>query len=688
MALGKKIIEWNYTDMVKGMSTSDQLADAGFSPTTDGGNLLSTPGIMFNPPSPTDASTNVTGAMIASCEDPTGNYARLYTSSNTSAGGDGRFFSLSTANVITQRGSTDSTHTYVSGKTDMIAFDGEAYITSATDIVRWSSIGSSNTFNTTFFAFNDALSPHPALTFNNFAYYGDGNELLRQASAGATPSIILTLPTSWVIVALGIDPGSGSMLISVIGQINLSDTINSGARIGFYDGFSSQVSRYVQVDDMVTAFAPTEGSLYCSYGQNLGLWNGSGITFKRHVNVGFDYTELLYKQHFTSIGSTLLFIERARIVALGPVRQNGDNIFYPVLTNTIAGVDTDLTHIASIGSNQVSMAYDTNQFFTFSMYSTTAANQEIYSNNYNFDDELWVRRARVIYDAKVSNGVSPGSLVVYNEDGLVTETDDDGLYSLTNDKGVSSAVKDINNINLRLKQMSFGLLLNQKIGPTVEGSVSTGQSHAAVSTLPFSLTVNAGLTDSMAVVLVTSATSSNVSGTINGVAMTAVNFNHDNYWSTMLYYKNPPAGSSAIILSLGGNTDTGYTAFVLQNAGTPTGAQEFGFTGSGPAQLNMTTLVANSLILMFAASAASTQTPGTSQTALSNFTISTSSVQCSASKMIAAAVGAYTPTVTFGSNVAYQINGIVVPPVQQPVNPGIQRVIFYGDPANITGSST
>ncbi len=353
MALGRKIIEWNFADQVKGMSTSGDLADAGFSPVSDGMNLTSTPGVMYNPPAPADASAGVTGAMIASCEDPTGSYRRLYVSSNTSTGGDGRFFSLSTANVITQRGSTDTGATYVQGKTDMIAFDGEAYITNAANLVRWSSIGSSNTFNLTFFAFSDAFSPHPALTFNNFAYYGDGNLLLRQAAAGSAPATILTLPTSWVIVALGIDPGSGSMLISVIGQINLSDTVNSGARIGFYDGFSTQVSRYVQVDDMVTAFAPTEGSLYCSYGQNLGLWNGSGITFLRRMEIQFDYTQLMYKQHFTSIGSTLLYIERAKVIAYGPIRQKGESVFYPVLTNTINGSDIDLTHIASIGANQV-----------------------------------------------------------------------------------------------------------------------------------------------------------------------------------------------------------------------------------------------------------------------------------------------------------------------------------------------
>lgn len=684
MALGKKIIEWNYVDQVKGMSTSGQIADAGFSPVTDGMNLSTNPGVMFNPPAQIDASAGVTGAMIASCEDPTGNYDRLYTSSTTIAGGDGRFFSLS-AGVITQRGSTDSSHGYVFGKTDMIAFDGEAYITSATDLVRWSSIGSSNTFNTSFFAFNDAFAPHPALTFNNFAYYGDGNQLLRQSAAAATPSAILTLPASWVIVALGIDPGSGSMLISVIGQINLSDSINSGCRIGFYDGFSNQVSRYVQVDDMVTAFAPTEGSLYCSYGQNLGLWNGSGITFLRHMALNFDYTELMYKQHFTSIGSTLLFVERARIIAYGPVRQKGDNVFYPVLTNTIDDIDVDLSHIASIGSNNVSMAYDTNQFDIFNMFDVTATNQEFWSNNYNFDDELWVRRARIVYKNKVPDGQSPGNLVIYDQDGIVTETADNGFYPLLNSKGFPSAFKDIDNINLRLKELTFGLLLNQGGGPSVDGSATTGTNAGSTNTISFTHTVAAGLDNSLVLVMVASPQNTNPTGLLNGNSMDQHIFSFGGYLCTLLYGV-PIAGSNAIELDFAiSSNHIGYTAVTVKDAGAPTG-----FAGNSSdtqfPSVSLTSALADSLYFEFFMTTAgiTVTTPG-GQTELSNVGISSVVYQASYKQGVNS--GTTAMTVGMNTDATMQINGFVIPPVSGGINPGIQRVIFYGDPANITGTT-
>lgn len=686
MALGKKIIEWNYADIVKGMSSSTELPDAGFASTTDGGNLITNPGVIFNPPLPTSTGSSVVGQMIASCEDPTGHYTRLFVSSQTSTQ-DGRFYSVDGSIVPTQRGSTDTSHNYIQGKTDMIAFDGEAYITNDQTLVRWSSIGASNTFDTAFLTFNSTTVPHPALTFNSFAYYGDGNLLLRQSAAGSVPTTILTLNTGVVIVALGIDPGSGSMLISLIGQINLSDQINSGARVAFYDGFSTQVIRYVQVDDMVTAFAPTEGSLYCGYGQNFGVWNGSGITFLRRLNIAFDNENLLYKQHFTSIGSTLFFIETARILAYGPVRQKGDNIFYPVLTNVVGGVEVELTHIANVGQNQIAMAYATSNFAYFTWNGSNASKQDIFSNSYNFDDELWVRRARIVYQSQVANGADPGDLVLYDQDGLITAINSTGLYDLANSKGFASAFIDINNINLRLKELTFGLLLNDFNEPSQAGSTTTVAIHASTSTTTFSHTVDPSLTNSVVLVMVTSATGSNPTATMDGVAMTRVSLGVANYVSTFFYVRNPTAGSRSITINWSvAATDIGVTTVTFKDAGTPAFNAESDGTATS-ITAGVTSTIAKSIFVEWIASAATTQTANADQIEISNFTIATSSVQCSSSYKPAPYAGTTTIGAVFGGSVAFQMNVVLIPPATTPINPGIRRVLFYGDPANVTGTT-
>ncbi len=453
---GKKLFEWNYSDMAKGQSTSNELPDGGFSPTTDQIQLTKTPGVAYAPATAVDQSTNLTGVMIASCEDPSGNYDRLFTSGNSD---DGRFYSY-TSGVLTQRGSTDSSHAYIQGKTDMIGFDGEVYITSASKIVRWSSIGSSNTFDTAWASLSNALAPHPALRYQNFAYYGDGNLLKRQAAANVAPVTILTLPAGWIIVALGVDPGSGSMLISVIGQINLSDTLNSGASVLFYNGSSSTFQRQVTVDDMVTAFPATEGALYAAYGQNLGVWNGSGITFLKHIDITFSFTKMLYKQHFTSIGSTLYFIENNKIMALGPIRQHGSSVFYPAFANTPSGTPTDLSHIANVGQNKIAYSYATDQFFCWDSSSVATSNtQALYTNSYQFDNEMWIFWIRVIWKNQVNNNADPGSLRILDENGVVTAANPgtSGLLDLKNTSGAASAVKDME-LAVRIKEAQLEVL--------------------------------------------------------------------------------------------------------------------------------------------------------------------------------------------------------------------------------------
>lgn len=457
MALGKKLFQINYPDFVKGMSSSDVLSDGGFSPLTNAVNLLGTQGAVYQANSAQNVS-GLTGQMIASCEDPSGTYARLYVSSDTGPQ-DGRFWSLSTGIALTQRGSTDSSANYIQGRTDMIAAFGEAYTTTDATIVRWSSIGSSNTFDFSFVTGLNSFVPHPALFYNSFAYYGNGNVLLRQSAAGVAPSAILTLPAGVVIVALGVDPGSGRMLMSLIGQPNISDTVNSGCSVAFYDGFSPQVDRYVQVDDMVTAFPSTEGALYAAYGQSLGLWNGSGITYLRTMNVDFDNTQLMYKHHFTSIGSTLYVIEKTKIIAYGPVRQKGPNVFYPALSGA-----NNLTNIVNIGQNILTLSFATSQLFTLDV--KTAGDQystlSFYSNSTDFDDEYWIRRIRIIFATNVPNNISPGNIQLINESGLIAVGGDgSGIYGLTNTSGTSLAFKDLLNVNQRVKMLQLNVMMGQ-----------------------------------------------------------------------------------------------------------------------------------------------------------------------------------------------------------------------------------
>lgn len=476
MALGRKVIDWDARTMIRGVSTSERLPDGAFSSETDQVQLTYVPGVTYIPESPTDISTNVAGEMIASCEDPTASYTRLWVGRQGSD--DGQFYSQDGTGAITTRGALDNTQNYIFGRTDFIGFANEAYATTATTIVRWSSIGAANTFNFTFFGFSDAGAPHPALVYEGNAYFGDGDELLRMSTAGGTPTVILTLTSGSVITSLGIDPGSGRMLIGIVGQYNLSDTANSQARIGFYDGFSNKLLRVVVMDDMVTAFPHTEGQLYVAYGKNLGYWNGSGATFLKRLGARTSNSELFYKHHFTSIGPTLYFAQRGsnssfpgQIMAHGPIEQGGSKVFYPVLTNYVnANIINAIAYVGTLDNTTtgqfLSYGFSSAKFYKFNVNGVTAGGvMSLISNVYPLDNEndgMWIRRVIVIWNEQVSNNVDPGSIRFYDQDGAIA-AGSSGIFDLRNTSGAASAIKEIplgGGTGLRVRELRWQLILD------------------------------------------------------------------------------------------------------------------------------------------------------------------------------------------------------------------------------------
>lgn len=461
MSLGKKLFEITDTDWARGMSTSDDISDGGFSSVTDAVNLIAQPGVAYAPAQPTDKSTNVADNVIASCSDASGTYDRLY------VGDAGKFYGWNGTTMAVV--ATDSTRIYTAGKTDISPYGPYAYGTSTTYVFEWAV--SSGTVNQTYFAFptptglsDPSTVPHPCLTFEGNIYYGNGPQLLRQTLVGGVPAEILYFTNyGETIQALSIDSGSGKMLISTTSGKNASDTLNKVNRVHYYDGFSNKTLKTVIVDEMVTAFYPNGNYIYLGYGQNLGIWSGSGIEFLRKLdNVSLSNTDLLYKHHFSNIGSTLYVIDGTQILALGPVRQRGDKVFYYAYKNNVNG--NKLSLIANIGapggaaSPLISIAFAANKFYTWSATDVSTSNtQNLQSNSYEFDNEYWIRWARVIWKNQVNNNVDPGSIRFRDQDGINPVNT---LYDLKNSSGAPSAFKDILNINAKMKQAQVEMILD------------------------------------------------------------------------------------------------------------------------------------------------------------------------------------------------------------------------------------
>lgn len=385
--IGAKNIEISSENLIEGMSTTPYLTDGGFSNETSSINLTAVPGLAYSQGPITFASgTTIMGNLIASCEDPTPAPA-LTGITRALVDNQGNFYSLSGSTITNVH--TDGTNPtlYSAGFTDMIAFAkqfasaGTILVTNQKSIVSWVVGGS---FTDAFFNFQFQINtPHPALVYQNNAYYGDGNLLLRQSAPDATPVTVLTLAQQQTIVTLGIDPGSGLMLISTVDGLNYSDTLNKVTMIQYYDGVSPQVRKQVITEDMITAFHPVGAILYVTYGSNIGYWSGSGVKFLREIDIQLVGAQLAYKHHVSHIDTTLYVVEGSKVIAYGDIIRGKAPVFY----YPYVGIST-ISMIANLGSEQLGVAdvtgISTNQLEIFSMADVSSVGKNLTFNSLRY----------------------------------------------------------------------------------------------------------------------------------------------------------------------------------------------------------------------------------------------------------------------------------------------------------------
>lgn len=420
--IGAKQIEISSEDLIGGMTSSPYLMDGGFSNESFGMNLSNTPGLVYAQGAITNKSTNLaTGrSIIASSEDPTPLTATIV---RLMVDDGGNFYTWDGSTLTDVHTDATNPTQYVPGITDMIGFAdvygsaGTVFVTNRKAIVSWV-IGS--TITDAFYAFaNQNGSPHPGLIYNNNAYYGDGNLLLRQSSPGGTPTVILTLAAQQTIVALGIDPGSGQMLISTVDGLNYSGALNKVNIIQYYDGVSPQVSKQVICDDMVTSFHPVGGVLYITYGQNLGYWSGSGIKFLRTLNIQLSGTNLAYKQHLAHIDTTLYVAEGTKILAYGNIIRSKAPVFYYPFT--ASGSLSTISAIMNLGSGLLGYAGVTGasvaSFFTADMLQVSSTGQglNLFTLRYPFSRPVVVNQLIIEFGTPFGGGTFGGSVFLIDD---------------------------------------------------------------------------------------------------------------------------------------------------------------------------------------------------------------------------------------------------------------------------------
>lgn len=399
--IGKYQVVLGADQLTSGMASSDYATDGALGTPCTGLNPYIVPGLIYPLAASTDISTNVADNLIASCEDSSatlpnnrymiGNAANYYSYNGT---------------AITKQATGSAT--YVQGMSDLISFDGSFFATTATEtidqLVKWNG---GATINEAFQALTDNHAHHPMIAYQGLLYVGDGNVMstltANGSGTGAWTPAVLTLQSKEKIVALGIDPATGLMMVSIQTEYNISDTIPSLKAIYLYDGISSKPLRKILVDDLVTGFLNIEGIVYCGSGQTLGQWNGNGVTFLRKLqNVTLSNTDLVYKHHMANINRVLHVIDGKQILSYGTVIAGKPKAFF----YTAQGNTTNHCSIVFPGGNNTLItAAPTHTVSKWDFSSFSAGTAQIFFNNIYFPRPIYIRRLKIITTGVTTTGL-------------------------------------------------------------------------------------------------------------------------------------------------------------------------------------------------------------------------------------------------------------------------------------------
>lgn len=435
MAIGRYQIQLGAEQLMSGMSSSDFATDGALGVSSTGLNPFMTPGLMSGMPTPIDLSTNIVGNIIASAEDSQGVAAY----NRTFVDGSGNYYTYAAPNTIVKTNTaTTNAANYLQGVTDMVTFAGNTYVTTSNgDIDLWNTSGTPALTNSWWIGTKSqstlnppsgATTPHPMLVYNGVLYIAAGSKIHGVNSSGTIdsffPALPFILPTSELIYALGIDPITGLMMISVQTTVNPGDSFTSNFFVYLWDGISAQPTRKIPTDDLITAFHNVEGAVYVGQGTSLGEWNGNGVTFLRKLLfAATGGADLIYKHRMCSTGRILHVVDGQNVLSYGSVVTGKKGFFYTSFNPSGTG---HLSAIFPMGSiYNLGIAYATNKLGISSfMDSLNVVSTNLYFNNIYFPRPIFVRRMRIITSGIVHTGNTDMSIFINSEKGVALPISD------------------------------------------------------------------------------------------------------------------------------------------------------------------------------------------------------------------------------------------------------------------------
>lgn len=433
--VGKNQIQIDSRQFLQGLATSDYMPDGGIGTSSHNITPVATPGVIRATASaaPVGGDTPLM-QLIASCEDPrtapSGTVVHVVMVAD-----DGKLYT-SDDNNLTLRHTPSSSSSYTPEQTDMIAFDGRAYVTRVSDVARVTipnTISDAWTVDETWWTVTKSetltggTTVHPMLVYESFMWVADAANLHKVDASENITRNVLQLGDSEKITALGVDPATGLMMIAS-STVRTNDSYPARSSFVYlFDGYSSKARRRIPIDAQIVSFRNVGGAVYVFTDNTVGLWNGTGITFLRKLtNVSDSSDTAPYKLKTTRSGNTLYVVDGIDLLAYGEVTP-GKKVWYPVYRNqTSSGV---LNFVCSAGADDNSsisysphiiVNHDTTTVrYLKPLNTTTASTGTLRTPRIYFERPVNIRRVR-IFTTGITTTAGIGGVSILDEDGTTT----------------------------------------------------------------------------------------------------------------------------------------------------------------------------------------------------------------------------------------------------------------------------
>ena len=382
-------------NFIRGESSANDVADGGFSPLSYDLNLIRVRGVLNFAPTRTDrGGVTLTDVPLAATFDRTLSGQDAYYLDS-----GGAFYTLASDNTFTKR-QTITAGTFVIGTSEILQYEAVVgspflFATTETKIIRFTgSTLAAAAPDTDFWTGLTTGVRHPMEMVEANIYFGDMN-LIHAWDGTTSTSAYVTLPPGVNITSLRKHP-DGQHLIAFCGMgQNYSHTRNTLGRIYIVDTVIKDWIREIDIEVQVEGSRLVGGVVYVTYGNNVGYFNGNGISFlKKLVD-----SATTYSHNMGNLEDILLVRDGRHVRAFGDL---GAGKVWWRCASTAASTDGDINCLLYRGDNKLTICYQdtggSDYIKELDYDGAGVATGIFYANREVFPSEVMIRKIEIDHD--------------------------------------------------------------------------------------------------------------------------------------------------------------------------------------------------------------------------------------------------------------------------------------------------